>query len=133
MPSDEFPQPKSVELTQEQLERLLKVKIDPGGSFSDLFFSIKTGLPNKFIVDKDFNIFLGSSSQFHGQMIKNTVAGMYENCLISDGCFNFYVTSGDIEFSSYDVLQKGQNRKIFKVVKNKIKEFLKANGLEIRN
>ncbi|MCC7160608.1 hypothetical protein IT399_02730 [Candidatus Nomurabacteria bacterium] len=61
MPSDEFPQPKPVEgeLNQEQLERLIEVKIDPGVSFSDLFFNIKKGLLNKFVVDKDFNIFLG--------------------------------------------------------------------------
>ncbi|MCC7160609.1 hypothetical protein IT399_02735 [Candidatus Nomurabacteria bacterium] len=66
-------------------------------------------------------------------MIRNTIAGIWENCLINDGYFNFHPTSGNIEFASCGVSKKGKNRKIFEIAKNKIKQFLKANGLEIKN
>lgn len=123
--SDKFPEKKSGELTLEQKENLLKVKISPGVTLEDLVSFLKERKTARFIVTVNLDIVLSTNT--HHDIISREG---FESCLIWDGCFALDFTQGKgINFLSSFLSTTREVKDLESAIKSKIKSFLKSKGI----
>ena len=118
--------PKTPELSQQELEQLLKVKLVPGLSLEHLFFGLNLPEACRFIVTKDFDIFLDFDMHY---VIKNKTAKQDSDCLLPGGFFSINYLSGQPDFVHHDnsLYLSKKEAPIRRAVENKIKAFLIEN------
>lgn len=140
MPREELIKPKPKQISQEQWERIIAVEMGPNESSIDLIHYIKD--PNRqpvpesekgwfrFIIQADnFNLYLSYKTHF---WLLNALKIQTEDCLISDGVFKFDADTKKLDFL-YTWGNKPEATNLRATAEKKIKEFLKARGLEISN
>jgi hypothetical protein len=118
MPSEDFPQPKSKELSQKELEGLLEVKVAPGETLNELLVELKKGGFIHFLVTENFDVFLSTS--YHNTLMRRLQIDR-DSCLLPDGAFK--ISESEIKFFNWLGVQKVKN--IQAAAENKIKDFLK--------
>lgn len=126
---------KSRELSQGQLENVLRVKIDPAGSWQSMLdYLQKPGTVEhekyvRFLVTENFDLIL---SLLEHRMLLIKLGINESTCLISNGQVRFNPISQKVRFF-YSSREMPKIEHAREAAENKIKEFLKSNGLEISN
>lgn len=133
MPDDRFPKRSGEKgkSTEEAFERLLEVNIDPAVTTVELMSHFNQGLNIRFIVNDNFNIFLGLSEHF---IIQHSVGVKTNDCFLDDGVFRLDQSSRKVIFlyTSPKNSPIQTDKIIKKAAENKITSFLKTNGIEIK-
>ena len=115
---------KNVELTVEQLERFLEVKISQGTTWQTIVRNIESGAFLRFIVTDNFDIYLGTS--IHDGIREDN--GIDANdCLIDNGSFHEN-DDGRIQFIYYI----NKVTPIHVAAEKKIIRFFKDKGINLR-
>ncbi len=118
---------KEKELTEEQLEDLIEIKVSQGSTWEDIKKNKEGGAFLRFIVTKDFNVYLGPGNNTHdGIMEDNGLVS--EDCVITNGAL-IERNNGNLIFSyqatPVTVLHLAAEKKIIK--------FFKDRGVELKS
>ena len=129
---EDFPHKNNTELTREQLENLVKIKIDPQITLTQLLSAIKGGgYAIRFLVTDNYNLYLSTNE--HERLVL-ALGVDREDCLLQDGTFVVQKTndktSNEVVFS-YSWGGKTKIRYVKNTAEEKIAGFLKSNGIEI--
>ncbi len=145
MPKENFPpdEQKEAELTQAELEKLLKVKMDTSIIYNKNWAMVLSeGINLRFIVTQDFNIHLvvgGVHNDIFNKLYREKDQNFdREKSLWPDGICHYKNTNPDdpkegelIRFRSTGVVSN-KIPHLQEAVKNKIKAFLNENGFKIK-
>lgn len=115
---------KEKKLTQEQLEKLLEVKISQGTTWDNIKTYMKSNIWLRFIVTKDFNVYVDTSNDHEGIMEDNAIE--IKNCIIGNGLLR-EDDDGSLVFS----YQSSPTTILHIAVEKKIIKFFEERGIMI--
>lgn len=115
------------EPTEEQLEKFLEVKISQGATWEDIKRSIEGRAFLRFVVTKDFDVYISSSHNTHDEILDDNGL-MFNDCIIPNGAL-WEDDNGGLRFS----YQATPTTVFNHAAEKKIIKFFETRGIKFRH
>jgi len=117
------------ELTEEQLEKMLSVNISENSSWGNILENIRLGAWLRFVVTKNFKIYLAPGSYKHVAIMEYNGIDP-KDCLITNGGLREDDNNPGVIIFSY---QASHRTLLHKVAEDRILDILKSKGVNFKS